>query len=153
MPGQQDDDSKLSDGLNTSVDYEGRRYHVQTQCSTREAPVIESGAVTTFFAREWDPERVPEVVASLSDDVYITIDLDGLDPSVVPGVGTPEPGGLSWRDTLAVLRAVAAARRVVGCDVVELLPLPGSTVSEFAAARLCYKLLGAVALSQGWFQD
>ena len=81
------------------------------------------------------------VVEALSDDVYVTFDVDGLDPGVVPGTGTPEPGGLSWYEATGLLRAVAARRRIVGADVVETAPITGQRVSEFAAARLAYKIL------------
>lgn len=88
-------------------------------------------------AREW----VAEVVERLPDKVYLSVDVDGLDPSILPGTGTPEPGGLSWWDTLALLRAVAEQRTVVAFDVVELLPEPPATLSDFAAARLVMKIL------------
>jgi agmatinase len=82
------------------------------------------------------------VVGELLERVYVTIDLDGLDPAFCPGVGTPEPGGLSWPDLLELLRKVFSRRRVIGADVVECLPLPGNPMSEFLAARLAYKLIG-----------
>ena len=81
------------------------------------------------------------VVDSLSDDVYITIDCDGFDPAIMPAVGTPEPGGLSWYEGLALLRRVIERRRVVGCDIVELCPMPGNVAPNFLCARLLYKIL------------
>ncbi|MFA6034911.1 MAG: agmatinase [Myxococcota bacterium] len=97
-----------------------------------------------FFAHELDSEGLwmEEAVGRLTEDVYITIDLDGLDPAVIPAVGTPEPGGLEWFETLALLRMVCAKRRVVGFDVMELSPLTGSVQGDFAAAKLVYKLIG-----------
>ncbi|MHC4134711.1 MAG: arginase family protein, partial [Planctomycetota bacterium] len=77
--------------------------------------------------------------------VYLSFDLDGLDPSVIPGTGTPEPGGLGWWEALALLRAVIEEREVVAFDIVELLPTPASTVSEFAAAKLLFKILAYLA--------
>jgi len=71
----------------------------------------------------------------------LTVDMDGLDPSLAPGVGTPEPGGLTWRQVLRLLRRVSAAREVVAADVVEVRPVPGHHVTEFVAARLAYKLI------------
>lgn len=91
-------------------------------------------------------ERVLNSIAG--DQVYVTIDLDGLDPAVVPGVGTPEPGGLGWHDLLRFLRALARQKQVVGFDVVELCPRPGECRSEFAAAKLLYKFLGYVLLQR-----
>ena len=86
---------------------------------------------------------IPRVLDAIpTEEVYLTVDLDGFDPSVVPGTGTPEPGGLGFWEGLALLRAVASARRVVGFDVVELEPIAGSRVSEFAAARIAYKIMG-----------
>jgi len=64
-----------------------------------------------------------------------------LDPSILSATGTPEPGGLSWYDALAVLEPVFASRRVVGADVVELAPVEGSPASDFVAARLVYKMM------------
>lgn len=81
-----------------------------------------------------------EVIKRLSDEVYVTIDLDGLDPSIMPSVGTPEPGGLGWYEVLRLLRKVAEKRKVVGFDVMELCPVPGNVAPDFLAARLVYKL-------------
>jgi agmatinase len=81
------------------------------------------------------------VIDALSETVYITIDLDGLDPATMPAVGTPEPGGLSWREVTTLLRRTIERRRVVGCDVVELCPVPGLVAPNFLAARLVYKIL------------
>jgi agmatinase len=88
-----------------------------------------------------DPNWIDTVVASLTDQVYLTIDCDGLDPAIMPAVGTPEPGGLSWHETVALLRAVMSRRHVVGCDVVELCPLPGMVGPNFLCAKLIYKIL------------
>jgi agmatinase len=88
-----------------------------------------------------DPGWIDRVVDSLSDPVYITIDADGLDPAIMPAVGTPEPGGLGWYETLALLRRVIEARTVVGCDLVELCPLPGLAAPNFLCAKLVYKIL------------
>ncbi|MHC4408456.1 MAG: arginase family protein, partial [Planctomycetota bacterium] len=87
--------------------------------------------------RDW----MDDAIEKLPENVYVTFDVDGLDPSVVPGTGTPEPGGLGWWDALALLRRVFEERSVVGFDVVELLPEPPSRVSDFAAARLVFKML------------
>lgn len=84
---------------------------------------------------------VPEFVATLPPRLWVTVDVDGFDPSVVPATGTPEPGGLSWWSVLDLLREVFARRTVIGMDVVELAPAAGSHVSEFATARLVAKML------------
>ncbi len=80
----------------------------------------------------------------LGECVYVSIDLDFLDPALVPAVGTPEPGGVGWYETLDLLRDVAKDKKVVGFDVVELCPIKGQVASDFLAAKLVYKLLGYV---------
>jgi agmatinase len=84
---------------------------------------------------------IDRVVDSLGETVYITIDCDGFDPAIMPAVGTPEPGGLTWYEALALLRRVIESRRVVGCDIVELCPLPGNVAPNFLCAKLIYKIL------------
>jgi len=76
-------------------------------------------------------------------DVYLTIDVDGLDPSVVPATGTPEPGGLAWQQALDIVTHVASESRLVAMDCVELAPVPGLAMAEFAVARLLYAALSA----------
>ncbi len=85
---------------------------------------------------------VEQVVKSLSDTVYITVDIDAFDPSLVPGTGTPEPGGLTWYQVLNLLRAVAKAKKIVGADIVELAPIAGQPAGDFLAAKLGYKIIG-----------
>lgn len=111
--------------------------------STEEAEAIGSLKTTIFYDYNMrqDPKWIERVVESLSDTVYITIDCDGLDPAIMPAVGTPEPGGLSWYETLAVLRRVIESKAVVGCDLVELCPMPGNVSPTFLCAKLMYKIL------------
>ncbi len=90
------------------------------------------------------PDFISQVVSALSPTVYISIDLDVLDPSIMSAVGTPEPGGLSWQQVLDLLRAVAAGKKVVGFDLMELCPREGPTSCAFLAAKLAYKLIGYV---------
>lgn len=87
---------------------------------------------------------IAKVLADLSPRVYLTIDLDGFDPSLVPATGTPEPGGLDWHQVTSLIRAVAGQKKIVGMDVVELLPQPGQHASDFLAAKLVYKCLGYI---------
>ena len=77
----------------------------------------------------------------LSDNVYITFDIDGFDPSVVSATGTPEPGGLFWDETLDLIKLVGKKKNIVGFDVVELAPSKFHTVSNFITAKLVYKIL------------
>lgn len=78
--------------------------------------------------------------------IFLTIDVDGLDPSVVPSTGTPEPDGLSWAEALAVLRTVAEHAQIVGLDCVELAPVPGQHASDYAVAKLAYKAISYAML-------
>lgn len=91
----------------------------------------------------WD-----EIVAGLPPTIYITVDLDVFDPSLMEAVGTPEPGGLDWWEVTGLLRRACAARRVVGADVVELAPAEGPESCAFAAARLTYALIGYVTADE-----
>jgi agmatinase len=111
--------------------------------SPEEAADIASLPTRVFydFDMRRDVNWIERVVESLGETVYITIDCDGLDPAIMPAVGTPEPGGLSWYELLALLRRVIESRRVVGCDLVELCPLPGNVAPNFLCAKLVYKIL------------
>lgn len=96
-----------------------------------------------FFANDIhdSTDWVKKVISKLSDNVYITIDLDVFDPAIMPSTGTPEPGGLFWYDVLALLKAVAGKKNIVGFDVVELCPGEENKAPDFLAAKLIYKLL------------
>jgi agmatinase len=111
--------------------------------STEEAQAVGQLKTRIFydFDMRKDPAWIDRVVDSLTGPVYITIDADGLDPAIMPAVGTPEPGGLSWYETLTLLRAVFRRHTVVACDLVELSPLPGSVAPSFLCAKLIYKML------------
>jgi agmatinase len=98
-----------------------------------------------FFA-EGLPLDIDGIVSALSTDVYVTIDLDVLDPSIMSAVGTPQPGGISWHEILKILRRVAETRRIVGCDLVELCPAEGPPSCAFLASKLAYKLIGYLSL-------
>jgi agmatinase len=106
-----------------------------------EKPALDKNRV--FFAESirLDKDWKQKVLSRLSDRVYITIDIDVFDPSVVPSTGTPEPGGLLWYDVLVLLRAVFDDKEVVGFDVVELCPDERNKAPDFLAAKLIYKLL------------
>ena len=111
--------------------------------STEEAAAVRGLNTTVFYDHDMrrDPDWITKVVASLGDPVYITIDVDGFDPAIMPATGTPEPGGLSWYEMLALLRATIASRNVIACDVVELSPIPGMHAPNFLCAKLIYKIL------------
>lgn len=82
------------------------------------------------------------VIAALPQTVYLTLDLDGLDPSIIPGVGTPEPGGIGWGEFIALLDLLFETRNVVGADICELRPIPGTPQSESTAARIAQRICG-----------
>lgn len=111
----------------------------------RQLPVIRAREIATH------PNWMERALASITTEkVFLTIDLDGIDPTLIPGVGTPEPGGLTWYGLLTFLRRVFEQHQVIGCDVMELAPVMDSVVSEFTAARLVYKLIGYQAMACGW---
>jgi agmatinase len=88
------------------------------------------------------PSTVDKIIQTLAPNVYITIDLDVFDPSIMSSVGTPEPGGMLWHDVINLLHAVSQKRTIVGFDIVELCPDQGPESCSFLAAKLAYKLIG-----------
>ncbi len=91
---------------------------------------------------------IESVVGELGPEVYLTVDMDAFDPSCCPGVGTPEPGGLSWSQVNDLLLALGRRCRIVGADIVECMPIPGQAVTEFLAARLAYRIVGIAFLDK-----
>jgi agmatinase len=106
----------------------------------RALPALKTRIFYDWNMRE-DPHWIARAVDALSEKVYVTIDLDGLEPGLMPAVGTPEPGGLTWRELTALLRRTFETKHVVACDVVELCPIAGLASPNFVAAKLVYKLL------------
>ena len=111
-----------------------------------QAEFIRKEKIPTFWAHETiarkNEEWMGEAISKLSDKVYLTIDLDALDPSIMPSVGTPQPGGFDWYTLLQFLRKLAAKKKVVGFDVMEFMPIPGMHAPDFTAAKLVYKMIG-----------
>lgn len=145
--------------------YRGSRYN-HACCARRLldiAPVVEAG-VRSLSKQEFDIVKLPmsnfKVISMLdivrmpdwyktlqrylSDDVYITVDLDVFDPSIMPSVGTPEPGGMDWYGFLTGIRDVIRHKNIVGFDVVELCPIKDIIAPDFIAARLIYKIAGYI---------
>lgn len=112
--------------------------------SYEESQFIEEKKLKVFWAKDiFDNNKwFDDAISRLSNNVYITIDLDGFDPSILPSVGTPEPGGLGYYQSLSFLKKVCEERNVLGFDVVELCPNRYNVSSEFTAAKLIYKLIG-----------
>jgi agmatinase len=114
--------------------------------SLEEARAIPTLPTRIFYAKDiaGRMDWFDEAVDSLTEDVYLTIDVDGLDPSLVPSTGTPEPGGLGWYEVLGLIRTLAAKRNVVGMDMVELCRSAVGNAPSFLAAKLVYKTLGYI---------
>ncbi len=111
--------------------------------SVEEARLIQKHQWRVTYAHHIRQNGFPQELADrLEEHVFITIDLDYFDPSIIPSTGTPEPGGFYWQETLEFLRQIFRKRNVVGFDVVELSPIKGLAHPDFMAARLVYKLLG-----------
>jgi len=121
---------------------------IRAQCA-EEAAFIESNKVNTFFAHQIRASSYytgpggwkREVLSRLTDHVYVTFDVDGLDPSIMPSTGTPEPNGLYWSETVELLRMVGEHKSIVGCDIVELAPRKDLSFPDLTAAKLAYKLM------------
>ena len=129
--------------MRRSLEY-GHVTQVGIRSMSAEEADAAPGLNTTIFydaMMRQDPQWIDRVVDSLTDPVYITIDVDGLDPAIMPSTGTPEPGGLYWYQVLHLLREVTKARRLVGCDLVELSPSAQNKAPDFLAAKLVYKIL------------
>lgn len=139
-------------------EYEGSAFnHACVMARIREfAPVVQVGIRSMsreevefadreriFFSHELyrDKTRYSKAIEGLSENVYITIDLDVFDPSLIPSTGTPEPGGPGYFEIMQFLKEVISSRNVVGFDVVELCPSPGNKAPDFIAAKIIYQLL------------
>ena len=139
-------------------EYEGSTYnHACVMARVRErCPIVQVGIRSmdiseksaldedrVFFAEDIHDRSgwIDEVVARLTEQVYVTIDLDVFNQSIMPSTGTPEPGGLLWYDVLALMGKVCRRRTVVGFDVVEMCPVETNWAPEFLAAKLIYKIL------------
>lgn len=132
----------------TDVGGDGPRLLAQVgirNVSQDEFAYVQREQLAPFYARELHErltaQWVDEVLARLGPNVFVTVDLDGFDPSVIPAVGTPEPGGLTWTQGVSLLRKVFRERNVIALDVNELCPIAGQNVSEVAAARLIAECL------------
>ena len=118
--------------------------------SVDEARALDDLPTRIFWARDivgrddwWD-----DAIEGLTENVYLTIDIDGLDPSLVPATGTPEPGGLGWYETIGLIRTLARKRNVVGMDLTEYSHVEGQNAPAFLCAKLIYKTLAFVFESE-----
>lgn len=150
--------------------YQGSTYNhacVMRRIHDLKVPVVSVG-VRCYCREEYDfikannrtiitPEMMADdlggtikaILQQLSPCVYISFDIDALDPSLAPGTGTPQPGGLSYHEVLFLLESVGRNKRIVSADIVEVMPMAGSAVTETVAARLAYKIIAYTQLYQG----
>ncbi len=126
-------------------------HHLGTRSlSAGEAAFIREAGLRPLWARSLhrDPHWLGRFLEGVRGPVYLSLDLDGLDPACMPATGTPEPGGLDWQQVSDWLQEVCRRFLVVGLDLVELAPIPGQPAWDFTAARLLYRALG-LALGRG----
>lgn len=144
-------------------EYHGQKFNHATAAAriNELCPIVQAGIRSREAFEPGHPERPvhcyhafqyrdsgpwqDEAVSRLSRNVYLTVDVDGFDPSVFPGTGTPEPGGLSWYMGLDFIKKIARSRNIVGLDIVEVAPVKGTQVTEFAAARLLGRIIAFVS--------
>jgi agmatinase len=124
---------------------------IRAQCKQESDTIKASKNIHTFYAHHIRSHAnwMDVALSKLSDNVYLTIDADGFDPSVIPAVGTAEPNGLYWNETLEFLRMVFQHKNVIGFDVVECAPMEGQIISEYTLAKLVYRLIGYKVNHQG----
>lgn len=145
-------------------EFHGSRYnHACVMARVREScPVVQAGIRSLDGAelKAADPERlflaedirdsrewIDRAVSLLTDEVYVTIDLDAFDIAVMPATGTPEPGGLGWYEVIDLLKKVSKEKKIVGFDVVELCPNPYARQCDYLAAKLVYRLLSYIFMN------
>ncbi len=119
--------------------------------SWEEKQFLTQNKLTTFYMSDLvsNTALTDQIVDSLSEDVYVTIDVDVLDPSIMPAVGTPEPDGMSWRQVMDIMEPVALRKHVVGFDLMEFCPNEGPGSCAFLLAKLAYKLIGCTVPQEG----
>jgi agmatinase len=112
--------------------------------SPEEAEFIRTSGITTLYAhqiRAAAEDWIPAVLPKLTQNVYVTFDVDAFDPPIMPSTGTPEPNGLFWSETMRLLRLVGEQKKIVGFDVVEFAPNKSVQHPDYTAAKLTYKLM------------
>ncbi len=171
MPGQSLSVLQLDAHTDLRAEYEGTPYshacamyrvHEQVRLvpvgirsiTTDERQLLRARNIPAIFGYELEGEEwIDRAVAALGDRVYITVDIDFFDPAVMPSTGTPEPGGGSWYQAVRLLERVFREKEVIGCDVVELAPIPGLVAPDVLAAKLVYKLVAFHAIARGGLEE
>ncbi len=116
---------------------------IRAQCIEEAQLIQSSDNIHTWYAHMLHDEGwMDRVIDALGEEVYVTIDADGFDPSIVPAVGTAEPAGLTWHQGTQLLKKLCERRKVVGFDIVEIAPREVDIITEFTMAKLCYRFLG-----------
>jgi agmatinase len=114
---------------------------IRSLCQEERDYLRQNSVPAFFYPSRDDNLYIGEVVAHLGPTVYVSVDLDVFDPSLMAAVGTPEPGGMTWHQVTSLLRAVAESRRIIGFDISELSPREGPIACSYTAAKLVYKLI------------
>lgn len=116
---------------------------IRAQCKEEADLIKSSPLINTWYNHQLDKDDkwMDDCIDKLGENVYLTIDADGFDPSVMPAVGTAEPGGLQWNQSLKFFRKVAEKRNIVGFDIVETAPKDGEILTQFNLAKLLYKII------------
>jgi len=114
--------------------------------SQEEYELVQARGRQPFFMSRIhaEPDWIVKVCAEINGPVYLTVDVDGLDPAIIPATGTPEPDGLNWRQVTGLFRELAARHRIVAMDFVELAPQPGAEHAAFTVAKLIYRTIGYI---------
>ncbi len=124
---------------------------IRSMCKD-EAEHIRQKKLENIFYMPLDPadfdKQIPKIIGALKGNVYITFDIDALDPSEMPSTGTPEPAGMRSWQVLKLIKAITEKKKIIGMDIVELSPIPGNVAPDFLAAKLAYKMLGYAFLSE-----
>ncbi len=117
---------------------------IRAQCKEEADLIKSSPLINTWYAHmiQDGDAWMDDVISKLNDRVYVTIDADGFDPSVMPAVGTAEPGGLMWHQGLKLLKKVAEKKHIIGFDIVECAPKENEILTQFNLAKLLYKIIG-----------
>ncbi len=119
---------------------------IRAQCVEEAQLIKHSKKLHTFYAHQirQNTHWIDAALEKMTENVYITIDADGFDPSVIPAVGTAEPNGLFWSESVELFRRTIQEKNVVGFDIVECAPMEGTILSEYTLAKLAYKLMGYI---------